>query len=56
MKRLEARAIAVGEPIVMTIRFVSPDKVVTDTLVVEIGQPARDLGKRGGHIATDNVS
>ena len=38
LKRLEARTVpAVGEPMVIEVRFVSPDKVVTGSLLIEIG-------------------
>jgi hypothetical protein len=37
LKRLEARAIPAGEPMVIEVQFVSAEKVVTGSLLVEIG-------------------
>ena len=36
LKRLEARAMPAGEPLVIEVRFISPDKVVTGSLLIEI--------------------
>jgi hypothetical protein len=36
LKRLEARAMPDGEPMVIEVQFVSPDKVVTGSLLIEV--------------------
>jgi len=36
LERLEAHAMPVGEPMVIEIQFVSPDKVVTGSLLMEL--------------------
>jgi hypothetical protein len=45
LKLLEARLTRNSEPIIMEIQFVSPDKVVTDTLLIEIGAQVPDPGR-----------
>jgi hypothetical protein len=59
LKRLEARAMPAGDSIVMEIQFVSPEKVVTGTLLVEIGPGAHRLGhlwlRFASKVANDNV-
>ena len=38
LKRLEARSIPAGDPMVIEVRFVSPDKVVTGSVLIEIAR------------------
>jgi hypothetical protein len=47
LERLEARAIPAGEPMVIRVQFVSADKVVIDTLSIEIGAHAHEHATRG---------
>ena len=59
LARLESRAMPAGDSIVMTIQFVSPEKVVTGSLVIEIhaltGQWAAGRATRPT-IGADNVT
>jgi hypothetical protein len=48
LKRLEARTMpTVGEAMVIEVRFVSPDKVATGSLMIEIAPLARAALPRG---------
>jgi hypothetical protein len=47
LKRLEVGAMPAGEPMVIEVRFVSVEKVVTNTRLVEIPQRAHNQGARG---------
>ncbi len=46
LKRLEARAMPAGEPMVIEVQFVSTDKVVTGSLLIEIGSRPHAQGHR----------
>jgi hypothetical protein len=44
LERLEARVVPAGDPLVMEIQFVSPEKVMTNTISVEIRQRGHNQG------------
>ena len=47
LKRLEARAMPAGEPMVIEVQFVSVEKVVTGSLLIEIGSHPHAPATRG---------
>jgi hypothetical protein len=57
LKRLEARAIPAGEPILMKIQFACPVKEVVDMLLIQFDPRAhwRPAANPGRRIPSDNV-
>ena len=56
LKRLEARVMPTGEPMVIRVVFVHPERGETGSRLVTIGRHVHDQGARGHTTATDNVS